>query len=62
MYENSVIVCFFVTYILCQLYFTSLFQAEELLKSGDPKWAHMKLPLHVKISALAPIDQVSSYK
>lgn len=32
-------------------------KAEELSASGDPKWAHMKLPLHVKISAVGPVDQ-----
>jgi len=32
-------------------------KAEELFESGDPKWAHMKLPLHVKISAVGPVDQ-----
>lgn len=32
-------------------------KAEELLNSGDPKWTHLKLPLHVKISAIAPVDQ-----
>ena len=36
-------------------------QAEELAESGDPKWAHMKLPLHVKITAIAPIDQVNAW-
>lgn len=32
-------------------------KAEELAASGDPKWAHMKLPLHVKITAVGPADQ-----
>lgn len=32
-------------------------KAEEMAESGDPKWAHMKLPLHVKISAVGPVDQ-----
>jgi len=32
-------------------------KAEELAASGDPKWAHMNLPLHVKICAFAPVTQ-----
>jgi len=32
-------------------------KAEELATSGDPKFLHMQLPLHIRISAVGPIDQ-----
>ena len=32
-------------------------QCEELAQSGDPKWAHMLNPLHVKISAYSHITE-----
>jgi len=32
-------------------------KAEELVTSGDPKFLHMQFPLHIRISAIGPIDQ-----
>lgn len=32
-------------------------KAQELLESGDTKWAHLRHPLHVQLRAMGPVDQ-----
>lgn len=32
-------------------------KAQELLESGDTKWAHLRHPLHVQLRAIGPVDQ-----
>jgi len=32
-------------------------KAQELLESGDTKWAHLRHPLHIQVRAIGPVDQ-----
>jgi len=32
-------------------------KAQELLESGDTKWAHLRHPLHIQLRAMGPVDQ-----
>ena len=36
------------------------FKAEELAAGGDAKYHHLNMPLHVKITSVSPLDQVSA--
>ena len=54
--------CSFVIKCNFEKFFDVLCQAEELAAGGDAKFHHLNLPLHVRVTSVSSLDQVSRLK